>query len=68
MTISTSNYENTHGKAPRGEGYWAFQFYRMGLGLIVTEFAPGQMTYGAAKKWAAAYAKQLGADRVAVAT
>ena len=68
MNVSTINYENAHGKAPRGEGYWAFEFYRMGLGLIVTSSAPGKMTYGAARKWAVAYAKALKADRVAVAT
>lgn len=68
MTINTNEYEFTHGKAPRGEGYWAFQFYRMGVGLIVTEFAPGGQTYGAAKKWAIAKAKEIEADRVAVAT
>jgi hypothetical protein len=68
MTINTNEYEFTHGKAPRGKGYWAFHFYRMGMGLIVTEFAPSDLGYGAAKKWAIAYAKELKADRVAVAT
>ena len=68
MTINTNEYEFTHGKAPRGKGCWAFKFYRMGMGLIVTEFAPGEQTYGAARKWAIAYAAKIGADRVAVAT
>lgn len=68
MNVNTNEYELTHGKAPRGTGYWAFLFYRMGMGLIVIEFAPGSQTYGAARKWAVAKAKELGADRVAVAT
>lgn len=69
MNVSTSNYEFTHGRKPRGEGYWAFQFYTGGKDTI--EWAPTfhmERTYSAAKKWAIARAKELGADRVAVAT
>ena len=71
MTVSTINtfyYEFTHGKAPRGEGHWAFRFYNRMGGLMVTEYAPGKMTCGAAKKWAIARANAIGADRVEVAT
>jgi len=26
MTFDTSDYERSHGKKPRGHGYWAFTF------------------------------------------
>ena len=76
MTISTSNYELTHGRKPRGEGYWAFQFYKGGKDTIeffeeaanYTGDCWGHQTYSKAKKWAIARAKEIGADRVAVAT
>lgn len=28
MTISTQNYEDTHGRKPRGRGQWAFSIGR----------------------------------------
>ncbi len=70
MTISTSNYEFTHGRKPRGKGSWAFQFF---IGRTDTiEFAPRvdvrPMSYRDAKAWAIRHAKAIGADRVAVAT
>lgn len=71
MEISTTNYEFTHGRKPRGEGCWAFQFFKaFGLcgGSDTIEFAPAEMTYAKAKRWAIARAKEIGADRVAVAT
>lgn len=75
MTFDTNEYELTHGRKPRGEGSWAFQFFFthnvvvMGTnGRDVLEFAPGLLTYSAAKRWAIARAKELGACRVAVAT
>lgn len=66
MEVSTTNYEFTHGRKPRGEGFWAFQFYKGGKDTI--EFAPGEMTYAKAKKWAITAARVMKADRVAVAT
>jgi hypothetical protein len=66
MDISTSNYEFAHGRKPSGKGYWAFTFWKDGKHN--TEFAPGDLTYGAAKRWAIVAAKVLGADRVAVAS
>jgi len=68
MDISTTNYEFTHGRKPRGEGCWAFQFYKGGKDTL--EFTPGPFgcSYSAAKKWAIKRAKEIGADRVAVAT
>ena len=70
MTISTSNYENTYGCKPRGEGSWAFQFFIGRTDTIV--FAPRSdvrpIPYRDAKAWAIRHAKAIGADRVAVAT
>lgn len=63
-TICTENYEFSHGKKPRGTGMWAFDFGRRGA--WTTEFAPRTMSYSEACKWAKAFAKQLGADRVSV--
>ncbi len=66
MKISTTNYEFTHGRKPRGEGCWAFQFFQGRHDVIV--FAPGYTMYRDAKAWAIRHAKVIGADRVAVAT
>lgn len=66
MTVSTALYEVTHGRKPRGEGSWAFEFFMIGSDII--EFAPGFISYSAAKRWAIARAKELGCLRVAVAT
>lgn len=66
MKISTSNYENTWGSKPRGEGFWAFQFYHKQHDVLV--LAPGPSAYRDAKAWAIAHARTIGADRVAVAT
>ena len=41
----TSRYEWIHGRKPRGNGAWAFLI----AGNVV--FAPGPMTYTAAKRW-----------------
>ena len=71
MDISTTNYEFTHGRKPRGEGFWAFRFQRDmadGTARESVEFAPGEMTYAKAKKWAITAARVMKADRVAVAT
>ena len=65
-TISTTNYEFTYGRKPRGAAHWAFQFYKGREDAI--EFAPSELPYGKAKQWAIARAKELGADRVAGAT
>lgn len=64
MTIDTTEYEFSHGKKPRGTGSWAFMFRRNGA--WTTEFAPGQLTYSAAKAWAKQNGKRLGADSIAV--
>lgn len=39
-TISTSNYEFTYGRKPRGDGYWAF-FFRLRSGKRLTVWFSG---------------------------
>lgn len=80
-TVDTSPYRRSHGAEPRGRGSWAFVFgQRNGLEPTATRanalvdatpatecwFAPGSITFGAAKKLALAEAKRLGATLVAV--
>ncbi len=63
--IVTSQYVHAHGTAPRGEGYWAFQFYtaHSNNNLVdVIEFVPRTMTYTAAKRWACRRADELSAS------
>jgi hypothetical protein len=64
MIISTSNYEFTHGRKPKGTGFWAFNFWKDGK--HTTLFAPGEQTYASAKKWAIITARVMRSDRVAV--
>jgi hypothetical protein len=71
MNISTSNYEFTYGRKPRGKGYWAFRFQKDmadGTAKEYVEFAPSDMKYAEAKRWAIQIAKASGVSRVAVAT
>ena len=60
MQVSTSNYEFTHGKKPRGYGQWAFFFDG--------ESAPFWYTgsYAEAKKMAIRYAVSKGHHLIAV--
>ena len=46
MKINTTEYELSHGHAPRGRGAWAFQVD----GTDATVWSPS-MTYTAAVKW-----------------
>ncbi|NBV88197.1 MAG: hypothetical protein EBR88_01585 [Betaproteobacteria bacterium] len=46
MKINTTEYELSHGRAPRGRGAWAFQLD----GTNTTVWSPS-MTYTAAVKW-----------------
>lgn len=54
MEISTTLYQFAYGKAPRGQGYWAFTFYTKD-DKRTTRFCPGEKTYREAKKWALAH-------------
>lgn len=64
IEISTSNYQFAHGKKPSGRGGWAFEFKINGQWQV--EFAPGQMLYTDAKKWAVERAKELKTSMVRV--
>ena len=46
--FETIEFENSHGRAPRGRGCWAFADNRKGENPI---FTPYSMTYKDAKKW-----------------
>ena len=66
--MMTATYEWVHGTKPKGRGQWAFQFYGVAKYNFADrmEFAPSNLTYAAAKSWAKAYAKQIGAEGIAV--
>ena len=68
MNILTAEYGFTHWKGPKGRGQWAFKFYAAAKYDYANriEFAPTNLTYAAAKSWAKAYAKQIGAEVISV--
>ncbi len=49
--FDTSNFENTHGRKPRGQGYWCFEFHYCD-GSSVQLMDAAYQTYGSAKKYA----------------
>jgi hypothetical protein len=63
MYVSTTAYQFSHGKQPRGRGYWAFEF----PGTTEAWFAPGEQTYGAAKQAAVEEARRRGVSSFRVA-
>ena len=67
ITISTTNYQFSHGKKPSGRGYWAFVFKDI-WNRETVEFLPGSTTYGEAKKWAIRHAAEIGSVKVSVGT
>lgn len=59
MKISTGNYEDTHGKKPKGDGTWVFTFRRGHA--FTSETAPNwARKFADAKKWAKQTAKSIG--------
>lgn len=58
VEVSTTQYQFAHGKAPRGRGYWAFEF--PGQGTNQPWFAPGQQSYSEARRAAVAEANRRG--------
>lgn len=60
----TTQYEFSHGRKPRGIGYWAFFFNSAG---DEPWFAEGALPYGEAKKLAKAEAERRNVQRVYVA-
>jgi hypothetical protein len=55
--FNTRPYETAHGKAPKGRGCWAFAPESNRDAVYI---APGCLTYGEAKKNAAAHFAALG--------
>jgi hypothetical protein len=62
--VSTSLYEFTHGRKPKGEGYWAFL---LGAKGDATHFVEGTVKYGEAKTRAISYALSRGYTSIRVA-
>lgn len=64
IRVETSQYEFTHGHAPRGRGSWAFYFN------LQEEpwWAPGSLLYSKARRLALAEAQRRGVYSVTVAT
>ena len=53
MLVNTNSYEATHGRAPRGEGYWGFEITATdGKGAYITETRWAHGTPAAARKQA----------------
>ena len=51
--ISTTKFQASHGKLPKGAGCWAF-IVMAGRTELATFFVPGMMTFSDAKVWAKA--------------
>lgn len=69
--VGTNGYVFAHGHAPRGRGYWAFEFtthdYMKGVPpKRETVFAPGERLYSDAKAWAIDYARTHAVDAIQV--
>ncbi len=60
IEVSTTEFEFSHGKKPKGDGGWIFK-----IGSEEWE-APGRLTYGKAVAKAKAYAKKKGATQIEV--
>ena len=66
IEITTRQYENEHGRPPRGKGQWAFEIVDDSNGQVVsTIFAPPLMTYRDAKVWAKAHVREEWAEELA---
>ena len=70
IEISTSAYEFSHGRRPRGVGCWAFQIGRdtWFAAAEVNGVRTSTMSYSEAAKLARAEAQRRGACRISVAT
>jgi hypothetical protein len=66
VEVSTTAYQFAHGKAPRGRGYWAFEF--PGQHTNEPWSAPGEQSFSDAKRAAVAEARRRGVSFVKVAS
>ncbi len=62
VQVETFDYERSHGKAPRGEGSWAFCMVHPNRGDYLDHLLWERGSYGAAKKAAKAKAAALGCE------
>lgn len=60
VRFTTAEFQLSHGKSPRGEGCWAFDFD------AGPEFFPGCVTFSEAKAWAKGVAQERGVSLVKV--
>jgi hypothetical protein len=65
LRVNVAPYAHSHGKPPRGRGYWAFAFDGKN-DIDDVWFAPGNLTYAEAKKAALAQAKKIKAKTISV--
>lgn len=58
-----SEFELSHGRAPRGRGSWAFSPYRRPDPLSKDiHFSPGGMTLAEARRWLVARLREMGIE------
>jgi hypothetical protein len=58
IQVDTREYENSHGRKPSGRGNWVFEA-RDDSCQITTRFRPHMTTYGKARDWATARAREM---------
>lgn len=68
IEVSTEQYQWAHRDTPRGRGSWGFYMGGSGRWLADPVFAPSQMLYSAAKKWAMQQARAQGFTQIVVAS
>jgi len=64
MNVDSTEYESSHGKSPRGRGYWIFSAGRRGAWTQIQ--VVGERTYAEAKKEAIAQARGMGCSELVV--
>lgn len=69
MEFSTSKYEASHGRKPRGRGGWWFQvfYYSPSTGLFAETFQAPYGTLTEAKRWVELESRRLDVRRCAEA-
>ena len=70
VEVYDSEYRFTHGRAPRGVGFWAFSFgsKKAEPTWILDASGKGQLTFAAARRIACQQAAAQGIDRIFVCT
>lgn len=68
VIVSTSNYEFTHGKKPRGRGYWCFDIAGKDFWVPKDGSGEGAVMYSEAKKRAVSEAVKQNVYQITVLT